>query len=229
MSTTDATRRRTSVSDAPGGARRARLWLEFLVLFVGVPAAMATVVPVRYAFPLLAAMTVVGVALLALTPGFRWRALIEGPLGPHWRATLIFTLGTAIVATALTLWLRPAWFLFLPREVPGLWAMILLLYPVLSVIPQELLYRPLFFERYGALLGGPSVAIAVNALCFGLAHAFYANWVAVTLTTVGGAAFAWAYVHARSFPLAVLWHTLAGQLIFTSGLGRFFYHGAIPN
>ena len=39
----------------------------------------------------------------------------------------------------------------LPRRAPGLWLAILALYPLLSAAPQEILFRVLFFRRYGAL------------------------------------------------------------------------------
>jgi hypothetical protein len=34
-------------------------------------------------------------------------------------------------------------------------------------------------------------------------------------------------VYRGSFAYAVVLHGLAGQIIFTSGLGIFFYHGAV--
>ena len=43
---------------------------------------------------------------------------------------------------------------------------------------------------------------------------------------MGSVAFAYAYAVKGSFPLAMLWHSLAGQIIFTVGLGRYFYNGA---
>ena len=136
-------------------------------------------------------------------------------------------MGTALISAALVLWLLPERLLFLPREQTELWLKILVLYPLLSAIPQELFYRTLFFERYGALFPDRRWAIAVNAGCFGLAHLFYANWVAVILTTVGGAIFAWAYAEKRSFGLACVLHAIGGLIIFTSGLDLFFYHGAV--
>ena len=36
-----------------------------------------------------------------------------------------------------------------------------------------------------------------------------------------------AYLRNRSTLLAVVLHSIAGQLIYTSGLGVFFYHGAV--
>jgi membrane protease YdiL (CAAX protease family) len=206
-----------------------RLRFEFLVLFVAAPALMATVLPPRLFGEALIGMVVAGVLLLLTTPGFRWRSLIEGPVVRDWPLTLAFSALTGVVTAALVMALIPERFLALPRQNPELWLMILLLYPLLSVVPQELFYRALFFERYGGLFPDVRIAIAVNVLCFGLAHAFYGNWPAVLLTTLGGVAFTWAYVQRRSFVLACLLHAVGGQIVFTSGLGIFFYHGAIPS
>lgn len=213
---------------APSSARRLWLTTEFAVLFLGAPLAMATIMPPQMAFSVIFGLTVVGVALLAITPGFRWRSLIEGPVAPHWRETLLFALVTAAATTALVLALRPWAFLGFPQRNTELWLLVIALYPLLSVLPQELLYRPLFFKRYGVLFPSWRVAMVANAVCFGLAHAFFHNWFAVVLSGVGGAAFAYAYVVRGSFPLACLWHSLAGQIVFTTGLGVYFYHGAIP-
>jgi hypothetical protein len=42
-----------------------------------------------------------------------------------------------------------------------------------------------------------------------------------------GTVFAWAYVSQRSFALACVLQAIGGLIIFTSGLGIYFYHGAI--
>lgn len=212
--------------------RRLQLWLEMSLLFVGLPAAMMFLLDPRLLFPILAGLSLVGLALLALTPGFRWRSLIEGPIGPHWRMSVVFLVGAAALVGGLTLWLRP-WALFsIPLERPQLWLVIILFYPFVSALPQELLYRALFFERYGALFGagvsGRRRAVVINALLFGFAHAFYWNWVVVGLTTMAGWFFADAYANRGSFALAWFWHALGGVLVFTIGLGGYFYTGAIP-
>lgn len=213
------------------GARlsRIRLWAEFLSLYLATPLAVAFVFPPDAAFAVLFVMTAVGTLLLSLTPGFHWRALLGGGLARWWRETLAFVALTAIGVATVTLWIAPERWLWLPTHVPWLWAAIMALYPLLSVLPQELLYRPLFFDRYGSLFPTQGVAIAVNAVAFGLMHLFFFNWPAVLMTTFGGAAFAYAYAVRGSFGLACLWHALAGQLVFTLGLGVFFYHGAIPS
>ncbi len=210
--------------------RAVRLWVEFATLFIALPLIMAFYIPPDQFFTMLVLIAAAGLILLAITPGWRWRRLIEArPL----RDLALFTGFALIIGAslfALAWWLVPRSFLGLPLYRTELWLMIMTFYPFLSALPQELLYRALFFERYGALFGsaGGWLSIIINAACFSLAHLFFWNWPAVILTFVGGLFFAYAYVRLRSFPLAFLLHAVAGQAIFTSGLGLFFYHGAIP-
>ncbi len=133
-----------------------------------------------------------------------------------------------ILGALLTLFVRfamPAEFLYLPRHHPALWLAIMLLYPLLSVWPQEVIFRRFFFTRYQNIFGkaGP---VATSALAFGFAHIIFLNWVAVAMTLAGGAIFAADYNRTRSLGLACLEHSLYGCLIFTIGLGRYFYTGA---
>ncbi|MBK1668715.1 hypothetical protein CKO28_11815 [Rhodovibrio sodomensis] len=210
----------------PGRGRRS---VEALLLFVAAPLVHVTLFDVLGVFAPLAAVTTVGVLLLAITPGWRWRELIDlASLRGHGRLILGFTALAAAVIFALVFALIPQRVLGLPRYMPQTWALVMVFYPLVSVLGQELLFRPLFFRRYGDLFTGPVTLVIANAGAFSLTHAFYQNWVALTLTFLGGLVFAEAYRRTRSFPLVFLLHTFAGQLIFTSGLGVYFYHGAIP-
>lgn len=200
-----------------------------LTLFVGAPLLMAFVFPPSWAFPTLGIISLIGALLLGVTPGFRWRSLLPRRWRPDIGLTLAFLAAALILVVGATLALVPWRFLELPTRHPELWIVILALYPFLSVAPQELLYRALFFERYGALIPHAGAAVLVNAALFGLAHAFYLNTPAILLSALGGLAFAYAHRIAGSFALACLWHVLAGWIVFTAGLGIFFYHGAIPS
>ena len=131
------------------------------------------------------------------------------------------------VALAVILSLRPDSFLMLLKNRPDIMLMILVLYPFLSALPQEIIFRPLFFRRYGGLMPGQRPAIVINAAVFSFAHLMYWNWPAVAMTFAGGLAFAYAYEKQRNFPAAVLMHAIAGCIIFALGLGVFFYTGMI--
>jgi membrane protease YdiL (CAAX protease family) len=194
-------------------ASREALWAEFLGLFVVVPVATAVFLPPRAMFPVLFGFTVVGIWLLARTPGFRWTELKRGWDAVRWPVVLGFA-GATLAVFRLVL------------EQPWLLAMIVLFYPILSALPQELIFRPLFFRRYGALLPAGGLLVA-NAALFSLAHLMYWSAVVAAMTFAGGLVFGWAYSHRRSFPLAVVLHSVSGWVIFTVGLGVFFYSGNV--
>ncbi len=210
----------------PSRARRARLFLELLAFFVAVPVGMAVMIGQYSLFSVLATFGVVGAVLLHITPGFEWRELLRGGVGRHIALILAFTAGSALLIAGVVHLVAPERMLELPLYRPNLWLLIMFAYPLVSVIPQELIYRALFFRRYGVLFPSEVVAIAANAVAFGLGHALYGNPVAIGLTVLAGGAFGWTYAKTGSFPLVCVLHAIAGQLVFTLGLGIFFYHAS---
>lgn len=114
------------------------------------------------------------------------------------------------------------WFLDLPLNRPGIWVVLVASYPVLSVVPQEFLFRVWFFRRYRRLFPSPFWRIASSALFFGFAHIVYGNVITVGLATVGGVLFAWTYHRTRSLWAVALEHAAYGLFLFTIGLGRHF-------
>lgn len=121
----------------------------------------------------------------------------------------------------------PERFLQLPLERPGLWLLILVAYPLLSVYPQELLFRLAFCHRYRPLLPRPWQICAASAAVFALWHLFFHNPVAPLLTLVGGWFFARTWLSTRSVPLVALEHALWGDLLFTIGTGWYFFGGSV--
>lgn len=221
----------------PKGWRRVRLWSELVVLFFGVPLAVTAWFDnvlawgVLGAFSLVAILVLMGTVaaiLLALTPGFSFRRLLNGPVLGEWKLIIACTALVGFVCTVVVLILLPDRFLDLPAYNESVWFLILGAYPFLSALPQELIYRALFFERYGSLFPGPMAAIAANGAAFGFGHVIYMHTVTVALTAAWGALIGWAYLtHGRSVMLTWVLHSIAGWLIFTSGLGVYFHSGAV--
>ena len=197
-------------------------WAELLLLFVGVPLILALALPPSALYPVLTLAGLVGAVLLHITPGFRWRSLI-GPV--RGKSVALFAVVTLVVACALCLWLLPDRLLTLPLRAPLLLLMIAALYPLILVLPQELLYRPLFYRRYGPLFASQRQAIWANAALFSMAHLMYWHWLVWLLTFAGSFIFSHAYLKQRSFPQALALHSVAGIAIFASGLGWLFYSG----
>lgn len=113
----------------------------------------------------------------------------------------------------------------LPITNPLLWIMVIIAYPLLSVYPQELLFRVFFFHRYAIVFKSEFGIILASSISFGLAHLFFNNWIAPILSIVGGYLFANTYSKSKSLMVSVIEHSLWGDLIFTVGLGYYFYAG----
>lgn len=131
----------------------------------------------------------------------------------------------ALGMVALTLALMPERFFSFPLQRPQTWAMVMLLYPILSVLPQEIIYRAFFFERYEALVKSRGVLIALSAVGYGLSHIMMDNLVAPLLSIIGGFIFADSFSRHRSLKWVTIEHALYGCTVFTIGLGWYFYYG----
>lgn len=126
--------------------------------------------------------------------------------------------------------IAPDQFLALPKNNLELWFAIILLYPLLSVLPQELIYRKFLFQRYSSLIrGNPIHMIIMSAVLFSLAHLVFNNWQALVLTAIGGLMLAYTYHRSKSVICVSFEHAIWGNLSFTIGLGEYFSGGTIAN
>lgn len=214
------------------GPARGVLWaraIEFTLLFGVLPALMWQF---RSTFgfliiPLLVAMLLVCGGYLVWDRSFDSRRLWLNGTGASgiWPVLLAFVPLAAIVGLGVWL-LMPEQFLSLPRRRPELWRMIMVLYPIFSVYPQEVIFRAFFFHRYRGLFRGQWAMILASGLAFGWAHLLFNHWLSVAMTAVGGVLFAWTYARTKSTIFASIEHALWGDFVFTIGLGAFFYGGS---
>ena len=209
-------------------AGRLRLTGEFALFYVVAPLVTAVMLPPRWMFPMLGTVTLVGIVLLAATPGFRWRELVGGAGRISWKLVLAVGLGTLFLGYLLLSLTYPEARWLMVRQNPSLMVMIALLYPLVSALPQEIVFRPLFFRRYEAILTRRTdAAILMNAAVFSFAHLMYWSWIVAGMTFVGGLIFAYSYRVRSNFPEAVIAHSIAGIVIFALGLGVLFYSGNV--
>jgi membrane protease YdiL (CAAX protease family) len=115
-------------------------------------------------------------------------------------------------------------FLSFPRTNFFLWLIVMILYPVLSAFPQEIVYRSFFFKRYGNLFKNKKILVLVNAFLFSFAHIIYLNPIVILFTFIGGLIMAESYSKHNSLIKVSIEHGLYGDIVFTSGLGAYFYH-----
>ncbi len=203
-----------------------RLRLEFAALYVGAPLAIALFLPPDQLFTALALFSLAGLGLLWLTGGFRWRDLVRGWRRMPWSELAGIALATLVAGWAILSLSAPGAAFAMLRQRPEFVLVIWSVYPILSALPQELIFRPLFFHRYGAILPEGRAAIALNAALFSFAHLMFWSWIVAAMTFVGGWFFARAYLR-HGFPAAWALHAVAGNVLFAVGMGVYFYSGNV--
>ena len=219
------------ILERKGGKIVSLLWVEWTAFFILIPFVLRVWWKPSLMFLVLLVSTISVFVWLMYRHKFDYRQLWCGSVRGEWEQLKRILLRFAIcgsMITALVLFVFPHNFLDLPLEKPRLWSTIMILYPVLSVYPQELIYRAFFFERYSRLFPNQIWLVITNALVFGLIHIIFQNPWAVLLTVIGGFFFAETYARTSSLRLVWLEHALYGCLIFTIGLGSFFYHARVP-
>lgn len=210
------------------GMSRAALVVEFLLLFVALPLGY------RFSPRPIPPLPVLWAAALycywqlrrdaTFSPALLWNSQAARAQLPS--ILLCFLVCAALVWLAVRLIAPDLLFSFV-RATPGFWALVMILYPVLSVYPQGIIYRSFLMHRYASLFPSQLVLIVVSAAAFAFMHIIFRNPLAVTLTFAGGLLFAWRYKVTGSLFTSSLEHALYGCWLFTIGLGQYFYHGRI--
>lgn len=166
-------------------------------------------------------------AALRLWHKISWRRLFAAPPSGWWKGP-VFRASLALCLICLYVILfEPQKFLNLPKEHFWLWLGIIILYPLVSVLPQEIIYRVYIFEVHKKLLNPPLLALIVSSLTFAWVHIVFAGWFAVGASLIAGIMLGWNY-HVNRTQNGAIWpllleHSLYGQLVFSLGLGQYFY------
>ncbi|MDX2131045.1 MAG: CPBP family intramembrane glutamic endopeptidase [Planctomycetota bacterium] len=215
-----------AVSPRAGRAGRLAKWVEFIALFAVLPGVLAAG-SVKALWLMLFGGAAVCLTLLLTDPTFDRRQLwnaraVPGRIG---RVLGLWSLGVLVLG-AIVLIFQPGWFLAFPRERPALWAAVMLLYPMLSVFPQTIVFRTFIMHRYRTIFPSDGAMLWASALAFAWGHIIFRNEVALTLTLAGGLIFSYTYQQSRSTLLSAIEHALYGCAVFTLGLGRPLYMGA---
>ena len=104
---------------------------------------------------------------------------------------------------------------------------IMILYPILSALPQEFIFCKFFFYRYKSIFKSDNNLVISSALFFSITHILFLNFIAPILSFIGGLLFANTYNKHRSLLLVSIEHGLYGNTLFFIGLGWYFWGGSI--
>jgi len=222
--------RRSNDFLVPGLFGRIYLWMELVLLYLGIPLLLYTQRDVLEAWlmPILVAFGVGCTALLWYDGSFDQCRLWKGDAFRRHLSRILwwFLPGALVVGGAFGLW-RPDLLLTFPQSQTSVWLGLLVTYPLLSVYPQEIIFRAFFFHRYRSLFPARWKKVTASGVTFGFAHIVFANWVAPVMTAVIGVQFALTYARSESTLQAAIEHGLWGVYAFTIGLGWFVHSGAI--
>jgi membrane protease YdiL (CAAX protease family) len=202
------------------------LWVECFSIFV--------VIPVLFAYKLIPTPSIVLPLLIVCVPVFLWLGKTCGyKVSVFWqgdsdkeRSYITIVVKRVLLTSSLIIGLAvvtiPQQLFDFPKAYPELWLLFLAIYFVISVYPQELLYRAFIFRRYKPIIESEKTLAVVSAILFGWMHVAFGNWTAVLLSSGGGWLIATTYRQTRSLRMACLEHALYGLLIFSIGYGRSF-------
>lgn len=203
---------------------RILLAAEFAVLFFGIPLFMF--LDTRFSLPsiMLVPVLVLIFLILRYKTDFRWKELVYWRVpGKRLARDGLILLCCAVSLILVVLILMPGNFLNLPRANPWIWLAICCFYPVFSAYPQEILFRTYIFRRYKKIFPGKWQMIAASGVSFSFVHILYYHPVSIILTLVAGLYLAAAYNRTRSVLYTACLHAILGVLVFTVGLGEYFW------
>lgn len=198
--------------------------LEFLLLFFGIPIVIYSGSlldhPSVILLPILAGM----VLYFILKKDFklRWLIHLNVPRQVIWKNIGLVLLTGALLTGAVYLF-KPDSLFNLPRKNPEVWLLLFFFYPLFSAYSQEVVYRTFLFTRYKMLFKNSYFLILISGITFGFAHIIYYHPLSMLMTLVAGVYLAWIYKKTKSVLFVAILHALLGNLVFTIGLGEYFW------
>lgn len=201
---------------------KTRLYLasELFLLFILLPVSLVF----SYSIILKAVLILIGFFYITIVLirfekiSFKTSIRIEWPR--FWKRIGPLFLGIISITTLYVYIMDPNKLFCVIINKPLMWILILAVYTLLSVWPQEIVYRTFFFARYEALFQNKKLLIFINAILFSLAHLFFKNTLVIVLTFIGGLLFVYTYFKSKSTLLVSVEHALYGNWLFTVGMGE---------
>jgi membrane protease YdiL (CAAX protease family) len=193
--------------------------IEFLIIFILMPVSFALdySVWIKMSIGISGFMYIIYVLVkveqnkFKLAPNLNWKVF--------WLGTFLKLLLIAVITTLFVLITDKQSLFNVLTNKPKLWIIILFVYSLFSVYPQELIYRTFYFQRYQSLVENQYLFIFINAILFSLAHLFFRNGLVIALTFFGGVLFGLTFHKTKSTLLVSIEHAIYGCWLFTVGMG----------
>ena len=205
------------------------LVIEFFLLFILLPISLA----IDYNIWVKTGSILVGfiyiIVILKRVERISFRTKKPIAWKDFWKRTGVIFLMIMVVTTGYVLFSKASNLFYVPRTDPWLVVKILFIYTFFSVLPQGLIYRTFFFNRYERLFKNKSLFIFISAIIFSLGHLFFKNTLVLILTFIGGIIFGLTYIKFRNNTLVNIEHSLYGNWLFVVGMGQMLMFPGMPS
>ncbi len=216
--------RNTKTNDTKTRIKKLIRGIEFILLFFGVPLLIYSGAfmkhPSLILLPILAGL----ILYFIIKEDFNLKSLfhLNVPKEVIWK-NIGLVLLTGVFLTGMVYLFTPENLFNLPRKSPETWLLLFILYPVFSAYSQEVIYRTFLFTRYKILFRNSYFLILISGITFGFMHIVYYHPLSMLLTLIAGIYLAWIYKRTRSVLFVAILHAILGNLVFTIGLGEYFW------
>ena len=203
-----------------------KIWLiiEFIFLFFGVPLLILfntrIVHPSAIILPILIAVFI----YLNRQPYFHFKDFIKFNINKNYlkRHVLFVIIISLVLLLGVYLFDRENLF-NLPKGNLFIWIALCIFYPLFSAFGQEIIYRVFLYYRYRNIFKNQRLYILASAITFSFVHIVYYSHISIILTLFLGIYLAAIYLKTKSVLLTSLIHGFLGNVIFTIGLGSYFW------
>ena len=193
--------------------------LEFFFIFFILPSAIFFLDSSIIVFLTLYLVFTLSLVILYFDKSFSFTSLRKKI---DWKFIIIFSLIFLSLSFFYVILVDKDLLFIFPKTNFELWLLVILIYPFLSVIPQEIVYRVFFFQRYFPNERSFYFLTLLNMIVFSYGHIVFNNVHAILITAIVSPIFTYAYLK-KSFFTCIVLHALGGQIIFTLGLGKYFF------
>ena len=193
--------------------------LEFFFIFLILPSAIFFLDSSIIVFLTLYLVFTLSIVILYFDKSFSFTSLRKKV---DWKFIIIFSLIFFSLSFFYVIFVDKDLLFIFPKSNFELWLLVILIYPFLSVIPQEIVYRVFFFQRYFPNERSFYFLTLLNMIVFSYGHIVFNNVHAILITAIVSPIFTYAYLK-KSFFTCIVLHALGGQIIFTLGLGKYFF------
>ena len=206
------------------GTRKILYWIEFLILFFGVPLFLLfdgnIIHPSSVLLPVLIAL----ILYFRKQKDFHLRDLVKLNIAKKmWLKQGILVLIIGLLLTVFVLIFEPDNLFNLPRGNWKIWLIMFFFYPIFSAYAQEVVFRQFLFMRYQPIFTKTWMIISASAISFSFVHIVYFSVLSLVLTFFAGIYLAFVYHKTRSVLFVSIIHGALGFFIFTVGLGQHFW------